>query len=84
MCLNPNAVSPSVGRRFSPACERMRAYGIVGDAVARHGFDVAGLKAELESAGFAPPSRETLRRWAPGVTSPLSGKNLFSPRPSRS
>ncbi len=61
----------------------MKAYGLVRRLVYLEGFHgVADLSRELRTKGFVLPSRETLRLWALGETSPFSGKRIFDARPS--
>jgi len=74
---------PVVGRKFAPLADRMTAYREVRMLVDA-GFPPSPSKisARLEDVGCPVPTRETIRRWAVGATSPFSGKRLFTPNPS--
>lgn len=70
-------------RRFSPVADRMKAYGAVREPVESRGTTgPAEIRRVLEGNGFSLPSRQTIRRWALGKTSPFSGKRVFYSRPS--
>ncbi len=61
----------------------MKTYRKVRELIESEGYTgTAALRKELGATGCVLPSRETVRRWALGKTSPLSGKNLFVARPS--
>ncbi len=47
-----------------------------------NGAGVGELRKRLETCGYTLPSRETIRRWALGRTSPFSGKRIFDASPS--
>jgi intein-encoded DNA endonuclease-like protein len=71
-----------VGSKFSPLNDRIRAYEEV-RKLAKDGVrSPSGLLRELRKAGLGTPSRETVRRWANGLNSPLTNLNLFVPTPS--
>lgn len=72
-----------VGREFAPVADRLRAYEAVRELVESEQIASAReIIKKLNSRGYVLPSRETVRRWARGNASPLSGKRLFTPRAS--
>ncbi len=72
-----------MGRKFAPVKDRMEVYKLVRSAVESGGTtSPARLRRQLERSGYQLPSRETIRLWAVGATSPMSGKRLFTPEPS--
>jgi intein-encoded DNA endonuclease-like protein len=69
--------------KFSPIKDRLRVYELVREAVKTGRYKgPAQFAREVESSGFRPPSRGTIRRWANGATSPFSGKRIFDGQPS--
>lgn len=72
-----------MAREFVPLADRMKAYEAVRELVESEKITGAReIIAKLDARGYALPSSETIRCWAQGKTSPLSGKRLFTPRAS--
>lgn len=61
----------------------MKTYRKVREIIEVKGYSgIAKLAKELSAAGYSLPSRQTIRRWALGASSPFSGKRIFDPKPS--
>jgi intein-encoded DNA endonuclease-like protein len=72
-----------VPRKFSPFDDRLKVYELVREAVNADRYKgPAPFVKELEGKGIQLPSRDTIRRWASGAASPLSGKRVFDKQPS--
>lgn len=72
-----------MGRKFTPLPDRLRTYDAVRSLVESQGeMGVSRIVCELRESGLVLPSRETIRHWALGQTSPFSGLRAFTPHPS--
>jgi intein-encoded DNA endonuclease-like protein len=73
-----------VGKPLTTTLDRMKTYEALRAMLASgSSTSVAALTRRLREAGCAVPSRTTIVRWAQEQTSPLTGKHVFAPRPSK-
>ncbi len=64
--------------RFSPIEDRLKVYELLQQSVKAGSYrGPTKFLREMEVYGYELPRRETVRRWATGENSPLSGKRLF-------
>jgi len=69
--------------KFSPINDRLKVHELVREAVKSGRYEgPAQFAREVGNSGYRLPSRETIRKWANGVTSPFSGKRIFDQQPS--
>ncbi len=81
--LKARSASALVGRKFAPISDRMRVYRLVREIVdAKRFTTLKDLTEELRPNGYTLPSRETIKHWVRGETSPFSGKRIFDSLPS--